>query len=94
MGKQGGVNAINARRTCDNVDRILEQLASNIKKMVQDIDSMNSTYWYGGPRINTWYKNVSVTIDNLVTVYNNFVNLNNQYDSNLKTGRSSGVYNY
>ena len=73
--KKSGVNKKIARKAYNNVKKDLQDLEKYMNKLVEDVEIMNKSYWYGDKLANDWYKKMrnhySENKDlNLVKFYN------------------------
>ena len=56
---KSGINKPTARKVYNNVKKDLQLLEQQMNKLVEDVEKMNETSWYGDKPANKWYSNMA-----------------------------------
>ena len=94
--KKSGVSKQVAKKAYNNVAKDLQDLEKYMNKLVQDVEVMNKSYWYGDKLANQWYNKMkghySENKDaNLVKFYNGVVAFQNSLKTVFEKANTKGI---
>lgn len=70
MAVSGGFKKSLAKSVLNSNNSTMETLNNNVKRLKEQIESMNANAWYGGESANAWYKKASASFTSTVNVIN------------------------
>lgn len=76
MAVNGGFKKSLAKSVLNSNNTTMQTLNSNIKRLKEQIESMNAKAWYGGDNANAWYKKASASFNDTVNIINAIDNTN------------------
>lgn len=93
---KSGVSKKTARTAHTNVKRDLQSLEAHMNQLVNHVQQMNASIWYGSETANKWYTTMrghycANAKGNLVTFYNGVTAFQNSLESQFKKASTKGI---
>ena len=70
MAVNGGFKKSLAKSVLNSNNSTMQTLNNSVKRLKEQIESMNANAWYGGENANAWYKKASASFTSTVNVIN------------------------
>lgn len=92
---QSGINKKIARQAVNNVKKDLQSLETHMNSLVDHVQKMNESSWYGSEPANKWYTTMSghysQNSSNLVGFYKGVVSFQDSLESTFKKASAKGI---